>query len=256
MRRGRVSVGRLLRSLGLSDQVAHSRACVCAAADAIAGWTLAEQDAWIAAPIGPQAFQHAIGIVDATYVHIQRPKNTQQERRLYSTYKKHHAVFFLAIIDRTGRLQHAAGRERELADCRAHHLRLLSCSGRFRIVDGGNPPTGAAEASVLARVCPWLRSPLVLLADVAYTSDSRCLCPYKAPQLTIHAAGNAREALRRRLYNQQLSRVRKKVEHAFSRLKHTFRQLQAQWPMPLSRLPATFRAAALLTNWLHRTRGL
>jgi hypothetical protein len=146
--------------------------------------------------------------------------------------------------------------ERDMADCGAHHLGLLCCTGRFRVVDGGNPPTGAAEASVLARVCPWLRPPLVLLADVTYSSDSRCLCPYRSPELAVAAAGTAREAMRRRLYNQQLSRVRQKVEHSFSRLKHTFRQLQAQWPMPLSRLPATFRAAALLTNWLHRTRGL
>lgn len=109
---------------------------------------------------------------------------------------------------------------------------------------------------MLARVCPWLRPSLMLLADVAYGSDSRCLCPYKAPELAVGAAGNEREALRRRVYNQQLSRVRQKVEHAFSRLKHTFRQLQLQWQMPLSRLPATFRAAALLANWLHRTRGL
>ena len=123
-------------------------------------------------------------------------------------------------------------------------------------MDGGNPPTGAAEATVLSRICPWLRPSLRLLADVTYVSDSRCLCPYKAPELTVAGAGNARAALARRLYNQQLSRVRQKVEHAFSRLKHTFRLLQAQWQMPLSRLPSAFRAAALLTNWLHRTRGL
>jgi len=36
---------------------------------------------------------------------------------MYSTYKKYHAVFFLAIIDRTGQLQHAAAGEGRLADC-------------------------------------------------------------------------------------------------------------------------------------------
>jgi len=98
---------------------------------------MAEQDAWIVAPIGPQAFSHAIGIVDATYVRIQRPKNTQQERRLYSTYKKYHAVFFLAIIDRTGQLQHAAAGEGWLADCvliiwSAILLRPLPRCGRWQ----------------------------------------------------------------------------------------------------------------------------
>lgn len=73
-------------------------------ADAIAGWTLAEQDAWIAAPAGPSAFFDCLGIVDATYIRIPRPKDARQERRLYSTYKKYHAVFFLAIIDRAGTL--------------------------------------------------------------------------------------------------------------------------------------------------------
>lgn len=81
---------------------AHACFSACAVADAIAGWTLAEQDAWIAAPIGPLPFLHCIGIVDATYVRIQRPTDARQERRLYSTYKKYHAVFFLAIIDRFG----------------------------------------------------------------------------------------------------------------------------------------------------------
>ena len=55
-------------------------------ADAIAGWTLAEQDAWIAAPAGPRAFFDCLGIADATYVRIARPKDAGQERRLYYTY--------------------------------------------------------------------------------------------------------------------------------------------------------------------------
>lgn len=108
---------------------------------------------------------------------------------------------------------------------------------------------------MFVRCCPWLRPGLRMLADVAYSGDSRCRCPYRAPELTIAAAGSARAALSRRIYNQQLSRVRQKVEHAFSRVKHVFRLLQAQWPMPLSQLPSTFRAACLLANWLHRTRG-
>jgi hypothetical protein len=43
-------------------------------ADSITEWTLAEQDAWIADPQGPAAFRDCIGIVDATYVRVQRPK--------------------------------------------------------------------------------------------------------------------------------------------------------------------------------------
>ena len=77
------------------------------------GWTLAEQDAWIAAPAGPAAFRDCIGIVDATYIRIQRPSDSATERRFYSTYKKYHAMFFLAIIDRQGECnaEHAVRRD-------------------------------------------------------------------------------------------------------------------------------------------------
>ena len=77
-------------------------ACFLPPADRLHGWTLAEQDAWIAAPFGDPLFRNCIGTVDATYIRVQRPKNTALERRMYSVYKKYHAVFFLAIIDRRG----------------------------------------------------------------------------------------------------------------------------------------------------------
>jgi hypothetical protein len=140
-----------------------------------------------------------------------------------------------------------------------HSCVLLVCPqllGRFRVLDRGNTPVGSSENVAFIRCAPWLRPSLKLLADVAYSSDPRCRCPYKAPQLTIEAAGSAGAALRRRTYNQQLSSERIKVEHAFSRLKHTFRLLQHSWNMPLAQLPDTFRAAALLCNWLARTRNL
>jgi len=40
--------------------------------------------------------------VDATYIELQRPKDPVLERRTYSTYKKMHAIFFIAVIDREG----------------------------------------------------------------------------------------------------------------------------------------------------------
>ena len=70
-----------------------------------------EQRTWIAAPSGPEEFHDCIGIVDETYVRVHWPKVYAMERRLYSTYKKYHAVFFLAIVDRKG--EHAACRGRE-----------------------------------------------------------------------------------------------------------------------------------------------
>ena len=84
------------------------RLLLCAAAVptayAITGWSQEEQQAWIDARYGPAAFQDCIGIVDATYIEVERPKRYALERRLYSTYKKMHSVFFLAIVDRYGQL--------------------------------------------------------------------------------------------------------------------------------------------------------
>lgn len=115
---------------------------------------------------------------------------------------------------------------------------------------------GCSENIAFYLSCPWLRPGLKLLADVAYVRDERCVCPYKKPELTAEAAGSVREAAKRRRYNQRLSACRIKVEHAFSRLKHTFRLLQSTWQLPNAQLPRTFRAACLLCNWLSRTRRL
>jgi hypothetical protein len=61
-----------------------------------------EQRAWIAHPHGPAQFHDCIGAVDATYVRIERPKTYADERRLFSFYKKYHAVFFMCVVDRRG----------------------------------------------------------------------------------------------------------------------------------------------------------
>jgi hypothetical protein len=68
------------------------------------GWTLDEQDEWIAHPFGLDEFKLCIGIVDGVYIRVERPKNAVLERRLYSTYKKYHSLFFMAIVDRRGTL--------------------------------------------------------------------------------------------------------------------------------------------------------
>ena len=134
----------------------------------------------------------------------------------------------------------------------AHHILL----GRFRLLDNGNTPKGPNEAGNLARIRPDLRPNLKLLADVAYQGDSMCRCPYRNPQLTVGAAGSREEAARRRLYNQRLSSSRQRVEHAFSRLKRMFAVLHGTWNLELDQLSKAMRAAALLCNWIGRTRGL
>jgi hypothetical protein len=125
-------------------------------------------------------------------------------------------------------------------------------------VDEGNQPKGCSEVAAFYKARHMFLHPsLFLLGDVAYRSDERCKTGYVARELDAHAAGiTAAEAARRRAYNVALSSARQRVEHAFSRLKHTFRLLQASWPMAVERLPKTFRACCLLANWLGRTRQL
>ena len=232
--------------------------CALSAADAICGWTAAEQEEWIEHPFGPAEFRHCIGAVDATYVRIQRPRRYEDERRLYSTYKKYHAVFFICIIDRHGKMLSRGGSAGERAGkqgLRAHHSPCLPpvCVGRVRYLDGGNQPKGCSEVAAFYKARRvFLRQPLRLLADVAYHTDERCLTGYVERDMALPAA----ERARRMAFNARLSSERQRVEHTFSRIKHTFRLLQSQWNMPLERLPSTIRAAALLANWLHRTRGL
>jgi hypothetical protein len=86
--------------LSLCSPRAVCRAAVTAYA--IAGWSQDEQQEWIDVQYGPAEFRDCIGIVDATYIEVERPARYALERRLYSTYKKTHAVFFLAIVDRYG----------------------------------------------------------------------------------------------------------------------------------------------------------
>jgi hypothetical protein len=129
-------------------------------------------------------------------------------------------------------------------------------AGRFRFVDDGNTPLGCSELIALSRGCPFLHPSLRLLGDVAYHGDSRVRSPWRRPDLTVGKAGSSEAAEARRQYNMKLSKERVIVEHAFSRLKHTWRLLQVAWPYPMDELPRAVRAGCLLCNWLLRTRGI
>jgi len=140
--------------------------------------------------------------------------------------------------------------------CSSIALLAVRVSGRFRYLDSGNSPRGGSELAALYKARGvFLRPGLYLMGDVAYVSDERCKTGYKAPQLDPARVGAA-EAARRRLYNQHLSALRIRVEHAFSRLKHSWQLMQQAWKFPLERLPSTLRACALLANYLLVERGL
>jgi hypothetical protein len=129
-------------------------------------------------------------------------------------------------------------------------------TGFFRYVDRGNTPLGSSEAMALAGaqhipLIPDLR----LLGDTAYRSDERCLCPFNAREYDP-ARVDAATCEQRKSFNHRHSNVRIRVEHAFSRLKHSWQLLAGPWRYPLHRLPDTFRACCLLANWLHIKRNL
>ena len=93
------------------------------------------------------------------------------------------------------------------------------------------------------------------MGDVAYTADDRVKTGWRGPDIDPARVGAAVASQRRR-YNQRLSSLRIRVEHAFSRPKHTWQLLQATWKMPLDRLALTVRACALLSNYVARSRNL
>ena len=124
-------------------------------------------------------------------------------------------------------------------------------------MDGGNQPRGCSEASAMYKSRKMFLHPdLFFLGDLAYVLDTRCRTGYKNPQLTIADAGSAAEVARRKAYNASLSSHRVRVEHSFSRVKHTWRLMQSTWNQPIADLPKAFRASCLLANWLRRTRNL
>lgn len=100
----------------------------------------------------------------------------------------------------------------------------------------------------------WLRPDLFLLGDAAYHGDERVRTGYRGADLRATDVGAAAAAANLR-FNAELHSCRVRIEHAFSRLKVTWQLMQARWNLPLSRLAPTFRACALLTNYLARTRG-
>jgi hypothetical protein len=91
-------------SIEIDAGSSHSTDLDLSAEYRIDGWTYEEQVDWINNPVGPAEFSDCIGIVDGVYARVERPKDSKLERRLYSTYKKYHSVFFLVIVDRKGTL--------------------------------------------------------------------------------------------------------------------------------------------------------
>lgn len=238
----------------LCSHILHCFSFVLTAEYAIRPWTLDEQDEWIAHPTGSEEFHHCIGIVDATYVEIERPKDPILERRCYSTYKKCHALFFLAIIDRTGKRYNIPEQDSDTHELLIQSICMFPLSpGKFRVLDCGNTPVGTSEAVALVLSRPWLRPGLKLLGDVAYAYDKQCVCPWTRRQM---AGKTAEEIEQLKKYNRRLSSVRQRVEHQFARMKNVFGLLQSAWPYHIEHLASTVRAAALLCNWMHRERGL
>ena len=119
----------------------------------INGWTFQEQEDWIAHPFGPEEFHDCIGAVDATYIRVERPKKYWLERRLYSTYKKYHSLYFVAVIDRGGKEQQTSNVEQTTADLYAMcvcPLRLHSLRRRRQLAHGQQRAGSLLQSTVLS----------------------------------------------------------------------------------------------------------
>jgi hypothetical protein len=117
------------------------------------------------------------------------------------------------------------------------------------------PRAAQSQPRSTSRATFSCREGLSLLGDVAYTADSRVKTGWRGPDIDPARVGAVLAAQRRR-FNQRLSSLRIRVEHAFSRLKHTWQLLEATWSMPRDRLAPTVRACALLANYLVIERNL
>jgi hypothetical protein len=72
---------------------------------ALDGWSLQEQKDWKSdSGLEHDQFPEAIGIVDGMYLQINRPKS-KEAAAYYSQYKKYHAVLFIVVVDRAGRIR-------------------------------------------------------------------------------------------------------------------------------------------------------
>jgi hypothetical protein len=203
--------------------------------DAIRGWSSVEYDEFIAAEpnetVPNDIFRNAIGSVDCTNIPIERP--FEGESFYYSEKDKGHAMLFLGIIDRYGRI---------------------------RWIDKGSPAGAASEKQAYERFCMEHRPHLPLdkgirlLGDGLYNNLQSVLFPYSLRDLGRMRAGPQKN--RMKTYNKLLRKYRVQVEWMFGVLKRNWKCLATPWRNDLRLLGTTVLATCLLYNYLRRVRGI
>jgi hypothetical protein len=201
--------------------------------DSINWWSVDEMIEFRNAPptaiVPADRFRFCIGSVDGTYLRIQRPAKGQGESWYYSAYVKSHAILFITVIDRYGRI---------------------------RYVDGGTPPGNTSERACYFQCANTRQLPpdLKLLGDGAYHDMSTCYCPFSLEEVKASAVGPLREA--KKQFNRHLRRYRVLVEWTFGTIKRNWSILGGEWTRDKESLPRMFLCCCLLYNYLRRIRGL
>jgi len=203
--------------------------------DAIRGWSFVEYEEFIAAEpnetVPNDLFRNAIGSVDCTNIPIERP--FESESFYYSEKDKGHAMLFLAIIDRYGRI---------------------------RWIDRGSPAGLVSEKQAYERFGREHRPHLPidrgirLLGDGLYNNLSSVWFPYSLGDLGRERVGPRKNKMK--AFNKLLRKYRVQVEWMFGVLKRNWKCLATAWRNDLRLLGSTVLAACLLYNYLRRVRGI
>jgi hypothetical protein len=190
--------------------------------DNIRLWTREEYREFILNPPAIR-YKHCIGCVDSIFIQIPRPDSHDISSEYYCYYKRMYCIFFTVICDR---------------------------EGRIRYIDDGVPPRKNSDIGALAISHLHLPSPLKLLADGHYRTDSRCEAPFNATDLARHPD----KVSLMRFINKNLRSQRILIEWIFQRLRGHFGIIENKFPYEHHVLSKTMNVICLLYNYMCRTK--
>lgn len=187
-------------------------------------YTSDELDEW-RTTFGDNILENCPYLIDGTYVETRRV-GSEWKSKYWSHYKKKHALLFMVLTDRDGR------------------IRMIRCAR----------PTGTSEKRMLdTNMMPYLTSTgalphgMRIVGDSAYASLNYCWCPYNTNEM---AMAETSEYYRMKEENKFLSSKRVLIEHVFGRLKGDWCRLFNRWCFNLPLLVLSFEVAACLSNML------
>lgn len=191
-------------------------------------------DGWISKSQG-FSFPHCLGTIDGKHITIQSPSHSGSE---YFNYKGTFSIVLLAVVDSN------------------YCFMFADVGSQGRISDGGVFNQSVLSQKLLSNSLNLpLPSPLpgsdndmpyVFLADGAFALSAHIMKPFPG-----HYALGSPE----RIFNQELSRSRVKVENTFGILSAKFRIFQKHIPLEPTKASAVSMACLYLHNFLRNSKS-